>query len=252
MPDTILQIQNLNLKYELEFHRSDSVRDIFVGMIKNPLQMLFGDKDVFHIIKDFNLNLKRGERLGIIGVNGTGKTSLCRCIAGMLRPESGEITIKGQMRSIFDTNIGIQPELTGKENAILLARFIFPEAKSDELKEIVRESLEFSELGKFLDMPFKNYSKGMQAKLGLSLITAKPTDLLILDEVFDGADHFFQQKISQRTLEMIEKSGAVIFVSHNFSQLEAVCNRMIVMEKQNILYDGNVLKGIEYYKSLKR
>ena len=227
--EPILTVRQLNIQYEIEFHRSDSVRDFFVGMVSNPLRIMLGNKDVFHVVKDFDLTLQRGERLGIIGVNGVGKTSLCRAIAGMLHPTSGEVMIKGEVRAIFDTSVGIQPELTGRENAVLLSRFLFPRVPSQELQAVVEESLEFSELGKFIDTPFKSYSKGMQSRLCLSLITGRPTDLLILDEVFDGADYFFQQKISARTLEMIENSGAVILVSHTPSQLERACNRVIVL-----------------------
>ena len=167
----------------------------------------------------------------------------------MLHPASGEIRLEGEVRAIFDTNVGIQWELTGRENAILLSRFLFPGAGKKELDDIVDESLEFSELGKFVDIPFKKYSKGMQARLCLSLATSKPTDLLILDEVFDGADHFFQEKVSVRTLDMIEKSGACILVSHAPEQLERACNRAIVLGDQKILFDGPVKQAIERYHS---
>lgn len=250
MSDIILEVKDLNIQYEMDFHRSESFRDLFVGMVTGPLKTLFGKRDVYHIIQDLNLTMKRGERLGIIGVNGAGKTTLCRAIAGMLTPASGEILINGNVRPIFDTNVGVQWELTGRENALLLCRFIYPFLDRSQLLEIVNESLEFSELGQFVDIPFKKYSKGMQARLCLSLVTANPTDLLILDEVFDGADHFFQQKISARTLEMIEKSGAVILISHNPEQFKLACNRMIVLGEHKILFDGKVEEALEYYHSL--
>ena len=245
--EPILTVRQLNIQHEIEFHRSDTVRDFFVGMVNNPLRIMLGNKDVFHVVKDFDLTLHRGERLGIIGVNGVGKTSLCRAIAGMLYPASGEVIVKGEVRAIFDTSVGIQPELTGRENAVLLSRFLFPHVPSQELQAVVEESLEFSELGKFIDTPFKSYSKGMQSRLCLSLITGRPTDLLILDEVFDGADYFFQQKISARTLQMIENSGAVILVSHTPSQLERACNRVIVLGEGGALFDGGVAEAVDYY-----
>lgn len=252
MSEVILEVSDLNIQYELDFYCNDSLRDLFVGMVNRPLQMMLGDKDVLHIVKDFNLILRKGERLGIIGVNGTGKTSLCRAIAGMLYPNSGEVQCAGEVRAIFDTGVGIQQELTGRENAILLSRFIFPKASKDELQEIVEESLEFSELGQFVDIPFKNYSRGMQTRLSLSLFTARPTDLLILDEVFDGADHFFQQKASERTLNIIENSGAAILVSHSPGPLSKACNRVIVLGHQQVLFDGDVSPAIEYYHSQKQ
>ena len=249
MTETILEVSNLNIQYELEFHRNDSLRDFFVGVVNGPLQTLFGNRDILHIVKDFNLTLRRGERLGILGVNGTGKTSLCRAIAGMLYPSSGEVTLQGEVRAIFNTNVGVQPELTGRENATLLAYFLYPGVRRGELRAIVEESLEFSELGKFVDTPFKNYSKGMQARLCLSLVTSRTTDLLILDEVFDGADHFFQQKVAARTLKIIRESGAAILVSHTPEQLEQACNRAIVLGKGGILFDGDVQEAIAFYHS---
>ena len=249
MSDIVLEVKNLNIQYEMDFYRSESLRDLFVGMVNGPLQTLFGQRDMYHIIRDLNLILHRGDRLGIIGINGSGKTTLCRAIAGMLTPDSGEVIVNGEIRPIFDTNVGVQWELTGRENAMLLSLFLYPNVDRKQLCEIVNESLEFSELGEFVDIPFKKYSKGMQARLCLSLVTARPTDILILDEVFDGADYFFQQKISTRTLKIIKESGSVILISHNSEQFKLACNRMIVLGDHQILFDGGVEEALAYYHS---
>ena len=248
MSDIILKATGINIHYEMELHQANSsLRDLFISLVNNPVQALLKNRDALHVVKDFNLTLRKGERLGIIGVNGTGKTSLCRVIAGIFHPTSGEIEVNGETRAVFDTNVGIQPELTGKENAILLSYFLYPHAPKQERMEIVNEALHFSELGKFINAPFKNYSKGMQVRLSLSLVTGTPTDLLVLDEVFDGADHFFQKKVSERTLNMIKRSSAAIIISHNPEQIRISCNRIIVLGKQKILFHGNVEEGLEYY-----
>ncbi len=137
------------------------------------------------------------------------------------------------------------PELTGRENAHLLARLFFPEVS--DLNPLVNEAIEFSELGHFIDVPFRQYSKGMQARLMLSLISAKSTDILILDEVFDGADVFFQQKLSIRMKNFIQSAGATIFVSHSADQVREVCDKVLVMNKGKIGFLGDVEAGIEYY-----
>jgi ABC-type polysaccharide/polyol phosphate transport system ATPase subunit len=137
------------------------------------------------------------------------------------------------------------PELTGRENVYLLGRLFFPEIKN--LTSIVNEAIEFSELGHFIDVPFRQYSKGMQARLLLSLISSQATDILILDEVFDGADYFFQQKLSARMRKFIESSGATIFVSHHAEQIRAICDQVLVMRDGKIGYFGNVEDGIQYY-----
>src|SRR5262249_15637671 len=153
-------------------------------------------------------------------------------------PTSGKVTVRGRTRAIFDTSVGIFPELTGRENARILVQFMYPDEYRQH-DEIIEESLEFSELGKFVDMPFKMYSNGMQARLCLSLVSAVAPDLLILDEVFDGADKFFRAKISGRVVRLIEDSGAVIFVSHSMDQLAKVCTRVIYLRENKLFFDGD-------------
>ncbi len=247
----ICELKKINLMFQLNYHRSDNIRDIFVSLIKRPFRFLTGQKDLLHVIQDLDLKIYEGDKLGLIGVNGTGKTTLCRVISGMYSPSDGEVLLgEHEVRAIFDSGVGIMPELTGRENAYLLARFIFQKANKKEIDNIISDAVEFSELGHFIDVPIKTYSKGMQARLCLSLISARPCDLLILDEVFDGADLFFQEKISKRVLKMIDESGAVIFVSHSTDQIEKACNRLVILDKGNIAYDGPVDKGMKFYQNI--
>ena len=155
----------------------------------------------------------------------------------------------GELRAIFDTSIGIHPELTGRENAYLLAEFMFP-YQVDKIESIVEAALKFSELGDFLSLPYKIYSNGMQARLCLSLISSVSADLIILDEVFDGADQYFQKKIAIRVKDMIEKSGAVLFVSHSPATVMEVCNRVVVLNKGQVTFDGPAKEGIHFYQNL--
>lgn len=240
----------MNLSFELQYHRTDSLREVFINFTKSPIQSLLGNRDVLHILQNINLEIKRGDRIGVIGVNGTGKTSLCRVICEMYRPDSGKVMLNGDVRAIFDTSVGVQPELTGRENAVLIARLMFSKIKKDELDRLVEEALEFSELDHFVNIPYKYYSKGMQARLCLSLISAKACDVLILDEVFDGADTFFQKKIAARVLKMIQDSGAVLFVSHSPDQIRSACNRVIILNEHKVHFDGDVEEGLEIYEKL--
>lgn len=246
--ETLLKIERLNLVFHASVHRSWTLREAFVRAASDPLRALLSEKDRLHVAKDIDLEVRKGERVGIIGVNGSGKTSLCRCIAGMYPPTSGKVSVRGQVRAVFDTSVGINPELTGRENAELLSYFMFGD--DPKRQALVEEALQFSELGRFLDVPYKLYSNGMQARLCLSLISAKPCDILILDEVFDGADAFFKEKISERVLKMIEGSGAVFFVSHSAEQLKTVCNRLIVLHQGQVAYDGDVGEGLRLYEQL--
>ena len=246
----IASIENLKLAYNMDFFEANSVRDFFIQGLKAPIDFLLKPQETYLAIDDVNLTIKNGDRVGILGHNGSGKTTLCRCLSGMLVPTEGKVETTGEIRPIFNTSISILPELTGRENAQMLAILLFPEMSEDERSQLVKEGLEFAELGDFLDVPFKSYSRGMQARLCLSIITAKPCDLLILDEVFEGADQSFQKKVSKRTLNLIKESGAAVIVTHFPEHLEISCNRLIIMEKSRIVYDGSIEEGVRIYRKM--
>jgi len=243
--EIILKVENVSLHFELEHFQQKDMRDMFISAITHPIDFIFKPQEILMVLDDISFDIKRGMRLGILGINGAGKTTLCRCIAGMMVPQKGKIISQAEIRAIFDTGTGIMPELTGRENARLLARLFFPDVK--DLHPLVNEAIEFSELGHFIDIPFKQYSKGMQARLMLSLISARSSDILILDEVLDGADVFFQQKLSVRMHNFIKASGATVFVSHSPEQIRSVCDSVLVINKGKIGFMGEVEQGLEYY-----
>ncbi|MBL7714763.1 MAG: ABC transporter ATP-binding protein [Bdellovibrionales bacterium] len=240
-PSTVLKLESVSLAFGVDFYRRRSFRDWaanpFATQPKGARQLIVSDS--------ISLEIKRGQRLGILGRNGAGKTSLCRLIAGIYTPDSGRILRQGTIRAVLDTAIGTFPELTGRENAELLSHFIFSDRP--DRAELVREAIEWSELGPQIDTAFQTYSRGMQTRLVLSLISALPYDLLILDEVFDGADRFFSEKTLPRVMRMIENSGAVVFVSHSESQIRKVCNRVLVLEQGKVLFDGEPDAGLDFY-----
>jgi ABC-type polysaccharide/polyol phosphate transport system ATPase subunit len=246
--EVLLSVKELKVYFELEHFIHHSVRDVFVTALSHPINYFFKMPELFYVIDGISFDVPRGMRLGIVGVNGSGKTTLCRCLAGMMIGQQGKIKTHAEVRAIFDTGTGVIHELTGRENAQLLARLFFPEVK--DLKPIVEEALEFSELGHFIDIPFKQYSKGMQSRLMLSLISSRTTDILILDEVFDGADVFFQKKLAARMKNFIERAGATIFVSHSFEQIRSVCNTLMVLDQGKIAHFGAVEPGIELFLKL--
>jgi ABC-type polysaccharide/polyol phosphate transport system ATPase subunit len=244
-PNVVLEIESLKPLFPMRLHRSTSLRDVFVRTINHPLKTLLTPPQKLEVLDGVNLTVERGDRIALMGVNGVGKTTLCRAIAGFYRPTAGQLRLYGQTRAIFDTMVGIYPELTGRENAGILVDFLYPTIEGREEK--LREALEFSELNEFLETPFKYYSNGMQARLCLSVLTIEPTDLLILDEVFEGADRFFREKIAARVLRMIENSGSVIFVSHSEEQLKRVCNRAVVLRDGVVAFDGDLEEGLAFY-----
>jgi ABC-type polysaccharide/polyol phosphate transport system ATPase subunit len=243
--EVLLSVNNLKVHFELEHYHHQNLRDVFVSAVTNPVDYFLRTPELLNVLDDVSFDITRGMRLGLLGVNGSGKTTLCRCIAGMMIPQKGKVITNSHVRAIFDTGTGVMPDLTGRENAYLLGRLFFPEIR--DLSPIVNEALEFSELGHFVDVPFRQYSKGMQTRLMLSLISAVPTDILILDEVLDGADYFFQQKLSVRMKNFINAAGATIFVSHSADQVREVCEQVMVLNKGKIGFYGNVDDGLNYY-----
>lgn len=234
----------------MDFYEANNLRDFFIKGVRAPIDFLLKPKEKFLALDDISFEVKRGDRIGILGINGSGKTTLCRCLSGMLVPSEGSVETHGEVRPIFNTTISVLPELTGRENAEMLALLLFPDLTPEERQSLVNEGLAFAELGDFLDVPFKSYSRGMQARLCLSVITARPCDLLILDEVFEGADLSFQKKISKRTLSMIEDSGAVVLVSHFPEHIKLSCNRVLIIDKSKLVFDGDVDKGLNLYNKI--
>jgi ABC-type polysaccharide/polyol phosphate transport system ATPase subunit len=246
--EVVVELEKLNMLFRIDYHPSNSFRDQFTKLLSHPYNFFFQEKERLHVIKDLDLKIYKGDRLGILGVNGAGKSSLCRCISGMYTPYSGKLKVNGNVRAIFSTGIGVLPELTGRENARLIARLLYePEIDIDK---VVEDALEFSELNNFVDTPFKYYSKGMQARLFLSVVSARPSDILILDEVFEGADAYFSQKIAKRLMDMMEQSKAVIFVSHTEEHLRQACNKLIVLNNNILDYEGDVEGGLAHYRNI--
>ncbi|HEX7675434.1 MAG TPA: ATP-binding cassette domain-containing protein [Bdellovibrio sp.] len=246
--DLLIKVKDLHLSFDAPLYKSWTLRDLFVDWVKKPLSAL-EDSQELHVLRGINLKIRKGDRIAILGKNGAGKTSLCRCISGIYSQSSGDVEVTGTLRAIFDTSMGIQPELTGFENLKLLSKFIYPLERGRH-HDIIKDSAEFSGLGEYLHMPFKTYSNGMKARLCLSLVTALPADILILDEVFDGADISFRTRIVGRMTELIEKSGAVLFVSHSPDQIRQVCNKAIVLDQGVVSFFGDVEKAISIYKTL--
>ncbi|WP_290735476.1 ATP-binding cassette domain-containing protein [Halobacteriovorax sp. JY17] len=227
------------------YHNNKDFRQIFVEALSSPIKFLTQKKQVNHVLDSINLEIFEGDRVGILGVNGSGKSTLCRQIAGMGKKNNFVKT--SDVKAILNTNVGAFPELTGRENIEILVHLLYTNLSKEEKRKIVDDAVSFSEIEEFIDTPFKNYSKGMKARTFLSAISSTPSDLLILDEVFDGADTFFSTKVAQRVKKMIALSGAVIFISHDLENIREICNRVLVLHMGQVIFDGDVVEGIKSY-----
>lgn len=246
---TLLEVKNFSISYKQDYYKVRQLKDAFVGLFANPLATIFRTKDRFLVLDNISFKVSEGDIIGIIGVNGVGKTTLCRHLAGIIGA-SGVMQKARTVSAIFDTNIAIYPDLTGRENALVLAALLYSGLSDEERMKTVEEAIQFSELKDFIDTPINVYSKGMKARLYLSLVTARAADLVILDEVTGGTDVFFSQKFKLRIDNFIKGSGAAVIVSHNTNDIKEYCNRVIILSEKKILYDGNIEEGIQKYLSL--
>lgn len=245
----LLEVENVGFVLKLRSYTS-SMRESFVQMMDSPVKFFFQQPDRHIILNDISFQVREGDRIAILGRNGAGKSTLCRLLAGIYRPTKGRVQKHAPIKAFFDTQMGVNYELTGKENAEVLAEFIYPEMTPEDKAEAIAESLEFSELGKFVHAPLKTYSNGMLTRLCLSLITAKPTSLLILDEVAEGADRFFREKVKQRLQKQIDSSGAVLLISHYEDSIIELANRVFLIENGRLeVFDDPKLGFKKYFGS---
>lgn len=240
----IVNISNLSISFKTRSHFKWTFKDHFIEFAKSPIAYKQQREVEIAALKNISLQITHGQRVGIIGMNGSGKTTLCKAIAGLYPQNNHCIQVNGKIRAIFDPVAGIFPELTGKENIEILVALNYPEYNQ---KEFVERACEFSELGKRLDEPFKTYSRGMKARIGLSVAALKGADLLILDEVFEGADRFFSEKFSNRIQDLINQAGAVLFVSHSSQQILKTCNRAILIANGEVHFDGDPRDALKCY-----
>lgn len=231
---TSIELENVSLCY-----RRRAV--FFLSKNKN----LRKDKE-FWALRDISLKIYEGETIGLIGRNGSGKSTVSRIISGSLVPDYGQRQIKGKVH-LLALGIGFRPTMTGRENVMISGSILG--LSRPEIREKMPEIEEFAELGDFFDEPIRTYSAGMRSRLGFAVSTAVNPDILILDEVMSTGDAAFRKKANDRMKEMRERTKTVVIVSHVPAQLEELCSRVIWFEKGRIVMDGKVDDVLPEYAS---
>ncbi|NIA03979.1 MAG: ATP-binding cassette domain-containing protein, partial [Nitrospiraceae bacterium] len=192
-----------------------------------------------------NLRVKKGEVVGIIGRNTSGKSTLMKIIAGIIKPDTGRVIVKGRVLPIIELGVGFNPELTGRENIYLYGSLLGIPKK--RLIEQLDNIIEFSELGRFINTKLKYYSSGMITRLAFSIAIAHEPDIILLDEILAVGDAPFQQKCIKKILDFKKAGKTILFVSHNADQIKLLCDRVILLQKGKITFDGAVDLGLEAY-----
>ena len=202
----------------------------------------------FFAVKSVSMEVKRGEVVGIIGANGAGKTTLLKMIAGLLPVDGGTLEVNGKVTALLALGVGVNPEFTGREN-ILYNGMLLGMSKR-EVQRKMPEIIEFSELGDYVDRPFRTYSSGMRARLLFATFITIEPDILIVDEALATGDTYFVQKSSQRIRDMCRSGATILFVSHNLTQIEQLCNRAYLMSEGRVEEEGEPSTVISRYFSL--
>ena len=233
MNNVVIKADNIGMKFNLSEQKVDNLKEYVIKLIKRELRY-----QEFWALKEVSFQLNKGERLGIIGLNGAGKSTLLKVIAGVLKATEGSISIKGKIVPLLELGAGFDNQYTGAENIFLYGAVLG--YTKEFIKEKYNDIVEFSELGKFINVPIKNYSSGMKARLGFSIATVVEPDILILDEVLAVGDAKFRKKSEKRIKAMFENGVTVLFVSHSLEQVKRLCNRAILLEHGQIIANGTV------------
>lgn len=220
-------------------------RDIIKNIVNIPQDSNRLKKDEFWAVKNVSFNVLRGEALGFIGHNGSGKSTILKMINGIFMPDIGEIKIAGRVGALIEVGAGFHPYLTGRENIYLNGAILG--MKKKEIDEKFDEIVDFSEISQFLDMPVKNYSSGMYVRLGFSVAAHLRTDILLIDEILAVGDMDFQQKCIEKITNLKKSGTTIIFVSHNTDNLLKICDRCLFIEKGVAQKIGTSEKVVSLY-----
>jgi ABC-type polysaccharide/polyol phosphate transport system ATPase subunit len=207
-----------------------------------------GKRVVVRALNDLSFTLEDGDRVGLIGHNGAGKTTMLRVFAGIYMPSSGEIEINGKVSTLFTTSPGLDSEDTGYENILTCGQFLG--MTKEEIERKTPEIAEFTELGDYLSLPVRTYSAGMLMRLGFAVATAIDPEILVLDEGLSAGDARFTEKAARRIKELIQKSNILVLASHAEGLIKEMCNRVILLDHGNVVADGDAESVFAQYHEL--
>ncbi|HEY3389937.1 MAG TPA: ABC transporter ATP-binding protein [Prolixibacteraceae bacterium] len=247
MTDSVyIKIINANLFYPSKTYNALTLKEEIFKLLRigKRTKLLY---DV-HALRDINLNIHEGERVGIIGANGAGKSTILKAIAGLYPLKSGQIETQGSIRAMFELSLGFEFEATGRENIAYRSLLLGESPKS--LKEKEKEIIDFAEIGDFIDYPIKAYSSGMLVRLAFAISTTVSNSLgniLLLDEILGAGDASFQIKAKKRMEQLIDGAKIIVLVSHDLNGIKSICNRAILLKDGCVRSDGPVNEVIDEY-----
>jgi ABC-2 type transport system ATP-binding protein len=231
--DVAIRCADLGIRYNLNYTRKTKLRTTFANLLDRKQR----NKGHFWALRHVDLEIRRGEAVGIIGPNGSGKSTMLLAMAGILQPTEGVVEVSGHISTMLSLNAGFDADLTGRENIALAGALMGIDQKV--MRELTPGIIKFANIGAFIDAPLKTYSSGMRARVGFSIATAVDPDILLLDEVLQTGDNQFKRKSRRRITEVLRTAKAVVMVTHDMSWITAFCTRAILMDKGQIVAEGD-------------
>lgn len=241
MADTVLDIKDVSVRFNLSEQKVDNLKEYLIKTLKREMHY-----KEFWALQEVSFQVQKGERVAILGFNGAGKSTLLKVVAGVLKATKGSVERTGTIVPLLELGAGFDKQYTGAENIYLYGAMLG--YSKSFLKERFDEIVAFSELGDFIHVPLKNYSSGMKARLGFAIATLVEPDILILDEVLSVGDAKFRKKSEKRIKEMFDKGVTVLFVSHNLAQVRSLCTRGVILEKGKVIADGPIEEVAAIYE----
>ena len=245
MEPTVIRIENATVRFNMASQKVDNIKEYFVKLVRGQLHF-----KEFLALKNINFEVRRGESWGVVGRNGAGKSTMLRLICGIIAPDSGSVTIRGSISPMLELGVGFDQELTAGEN-IFLEGALLGRSKAF-MQEHFDEIVEFSELADFLNMPIKNYSSGMRARMAFAIATVVRPEILIVDEVLAVGDAAFRRKCEKRIQEMLQSATTLLLVSHDNSMIERLCEKAVWLREGEAVMSGSAKEVCaayaEYYK----
>lgn len=237
-----VEITNVSMRFNMAKEKVDSIKEYLIKFFKR--QLLFEE---FIALNDINITIEQGEVFGLIGLNGCGKSTLLKIISGIYKPSTGSVKVYGTIAPLIELGAGFDMDLTARENIYLNGSVLgYSKAYIDEKFD---EIVDFTELHQFLDVPMKNYSSGMVARVGFAIATITKPDILIVDEILSVGDFLFQEKCEKRISDMMSGGTTVIIVSHSIEQIKRLCDRVAWIEKGKIKMMGEAEEICDLYAS---
>ncbi|WP_242949502.1 polysaccharide ABC transporter ATP-binding protein [Clostridium pasteurianum] len=242
---TVIEFKNVTKYFNIYQNKSNSIKEKFLNKIlnRNKLQV-----NRMYVLKDASYKIEKGQTVGIIGENGTGKSTSLKLISNILKPNSGDIIVNGKISSLLEIGVGFQPDLSGRENVYLYGSILG--LSKTEIEERYDGIVKFAELEKFMDTPVKNYSSGMYMRLAFSVAVSVDPDILLVDEVLAVGDANFQKKCLDKIMEFKKHGKTIVYVSHDMSTVRRICDKVIFIKRGGYVLEGTPERMIGLYMKL--